>query len=153
MKILKIRSRKQLKKPEMNLGGLVGQMDGGTLTNSQSDVVFIIEDSYEEFLAGRLTHLNIGGAVGKARNATLDNLRSDSKIYIKDSKKFAELDRVLEESMNDPNRLRLAKLELEGIKSNIGKPGMAAKIERFLNLVNDIKELVEPFVPYLKSLI
>jgi hypothetical protein len=153
MKKPKIKNRKTKKRPEMNLGGLVGQMNGGTITNSESDVVFIVEDSYDDFIAGRLGHLNIGGAVGKAQNATLDNVRSDSKIYIKDSKKFGELDRVLEESMNDPGRLRLAKLELEGIKSNIGKPGVAAKVERFLNIVNGIKELVEPFVPYLMSLI
>jgi hypothetical protein len=137
----------------MNIGGVVGYMNGGTITDSSFSGKIIIEGSYDDYVAGLLENLNVGGIAGSARNAALNNVRSDGKIYIRDSRKFESLEKTLESVLDDVQLIQLAKLELEGIKSNIGKPGMYERIQRFLNLVKGVKDVVEPFVPYLMSLV
>jgi hypothetical protein len=137
----------------LNIGGLVGSMNGGTVKNSSFKGKIIVDADFNDYMAGRLKNLNIGGIAGKAHNVILDNVTSDAKIYIRDVKKFASIEKVLQNAMDDKVRLELAKRELEGIKSDIGEPGMAEKVERFLNIVNGVRDVVEPFVPYLMSLI
>lgn len=137
----------------MNIGGVVGYMNGGTITDSSFSGKIIIEGSYDDYIAGRLKDLNVGGIAGSARDAILNNVRSDGKIYIRDSRKFESLEKALEKVLDDVELFQLATLELEGIKSNIGNPGMYERIERFLKLVNSVKQVVEPFVSYLMSLL
>lgn len=137
----------------LNIGGMVGSMSGGTVKNSSFTGKIIVDADFYDYMAGRLKNLNIGGIVGKAHNAILDNVTSDAKIYIRDVKKFALLEQVLEKAMDDKVRFELAKFELEAIKSDIGEPGMAEKVKRFLNIVNGVRDVEEPFVPYLMSLI
>ncbi|MCA1762896.1 MAG: GLUG motif-containing protein [Cryomorphaceae bacterium] len=137
----------------MNIGGIAGSVSGGTIKNSSFGGAIILNADFDRYVAGVLKNVNVGGIVGKAQNAILDNVTSDAKIYIRDVKKFAALENALDKAIDNKGRLQLAKLELEGIKSEIGKPGMAVKVERFLNIVNGVRDVVEPFVPYLMSLV
>jgi hypothetical protein len=141
------------KRQQMNIGGFVGSMNGGTLENCSSSGKIIFEVDFDDYVAGKLTNLNVGGIAGSAKNATFKNVQSDGKIYIRDPKKFASLEKVLSETIDNAELIKLATAELDGIKSNIGNASMGDRVERFLNIVNGVKDAVAPFVPYLMSLI
>lgn len=143
--------KKKLKK--MNIGGLFGTINGGVVENSKNYGTITFEADYDDFIGGKLPHLNVGGIAGVANNTTFGKVGNYGKIFIRDIKKFDALEEVLSNTINDASRLAQAKSELESIKTYIGNPSVGEKIERFLNIVNGVKDAVAPFVPYLMSLV
>lgn len=146
------RSKKN-KPNRIEIGGIVGSMKRGIVQNSTNSGNFIIDADYDDFIAGRGPNICIGGIAGKASNGTFKNVKNTGKIFIRDSKRFDSLEQKLAENINDPELLSLAIEQLQGIKISIAHPRISEKIERFLNIVNGVKDIVAPFVPYLMSLI
>lgn len=143
------KKKKKKKTGEINIGGIVGYSRGGSIIDCHDGSTKIIQADFEDYRKGKLNGINVGGIAGKAVNTEITGSTSSGKIIIYDPKKFSDLESAINELIKDPQKRADAIEALEELDESVNKGGTAEKVERLLNIINGVKDLATPFLPYL----
>lgn len=125
-----------------SIGGLVGEMRGGTIVDCHASGTIKVNGH----------NVAAGGLVGRSDGGTITNCTSDVQIEVIDSR-FDELRATIESNLSDKELVTKFLNSIAEMQQLQNTPAFVGSYQRFVSMAAAHMAIIGPFLPFLTGLL